>query len=154
MAPSLLHQDTAGARVLLLGDSLAQGLGPPLARLADAAGVSLVTRGVQSSTIRQWLAGSALVDAVTQANPMFTLVSLGTNDMRAADPGAEGRRAGELIDALVRTASAPSRGSARRACPSTPARFAARSLRCAASATCGSSTARRSTSSARRTAST
>jgi lysophospholipase L1-like esterase len=86
--------------VLLLGDSLAQGLGPPLARLADGAGISLVTRGVQSSTLAQWLAGSALVDAVTQAAPSLTLVCLGTNDMRAADPGAEGHRAGKLLDAL------------------------------------------------------
>jgi lysophospholipase L1-like esterase len=103
VASSLLHQGTARPRVLLLGDSLAQGLGPPLARLADAAGLSLVTRGVQSSTIQQWLAGSALADAIRQATPLFTLVCLGTNDMRAADPGAEGRRAGELIDAIGRT---------------------------------------------------
>ncbi|MFS8071032.1 MAG: GDSL-type esterase/lipase family protein, partial [Byssovorax sp.] len=106
MAPSLLHQGTGGARVLLLGDSLAQGLGPPLARLADAAGVPFVARGVQSSTIRQWLTGSALLDAMTQADPTLTLVCLGTNDMRAADPGAEGRRALEIINALLLNGSA------------------------------------------------
>jgi lysophospholipase L1-like esterase len=106
VALSLLQAASGGARVLLLGDSLAQGLGPPLARLADAAGVSFVARGVKSSTIRQWLAGSSLVDAVTHADPSFTLVCLGTNDMRAADPGAEGRRAGELVDALRRNGAA------------------------------------------------
>ena len=105
MATSLLQPASGGARVLLLGDSLAQGLGPPLARLAEAAGVSLVARGVQSSTIKQWLSGSVLVDAVSRAEPSLTLVCLGTNDMRAADPGAEGRRAGELADALFRSNS-------------------------------------------------
>jgi lysophospholipase L1-like esterase len=104
--PSLLHQGTGAARVLLLGDSLAQGLGPPLARLADAAGVPFVARGVQSGTLRHWLTGSALLDAVTQADPTLTLVCLGTNDMRAADPGAEGRRALEMINALLLNGSA------------------------------------------------
>lgn len=97
---------SGSVRVLLIGDSLAQGLGPPLARLADAAGVPFVPVGVKSSTIRQWLAGSALVDAVTRADPSLTLVCLGTNDMGASDPGAEGRRAGELVDALRRNGSA------------------------------------------------
>jgi stage II sporulation SpoD-like protein/GDSL-like lipase/acylhydrolase family protein len=104
--PSLLQPASGGARVLLLGDSLAQGLGPPLARLAEAAGVSLVAKGVQSSTIRQWLAGSSIVDAVTRSVPSLTLVCLGTNDMGAADAGAEGRRAGELVDVLYRNSGA------------------------------------------------
>jgi lysophospholipase L1-like esterase len=103
---SILQPASGGARVLLLGDSLAQGLGPPLTRLAEAAGVSLVARGIQSSTIRQWLAGSSLVDAVRQSEPSLTLVCLGTNDMGALDAGAEGRRAGELIDALFQSSSA------------------------------------------------
>ena len=106
MAPSLLQPASGGARVLLLGDSLAQGLGPPLARLAEATGVSLVARGIQSSTIRQWLAGASLVDAVRQSEPSLTLVCLGTNDMGAADAGAEGRRAGELIDTLFQSSAA------------------------------------------------
>jgi lysophospholipase L1-like esterase len=105
VAPSILQPASGGARVLLLGDSLAQGLGPPLARLAEAAGVSLVARGIRGSTIRQWLAGSSLVDAVRQAEPSLTLVSLGTNDMCLMDAGAEGRRAGELIDTLYRTSA-------------------------------------------------
>ncbi|MEP7126320.1 MAG: SpoIID/LytB domain-containing protein [Byssovorax sp.] len=106
MGVSILQPASGGARVLLLGDSLAQGLGPPLARLAEAAGVSLVARGIQSSTIRQWLAGSSLVDAVRQSDPSLTLVCLGTNDMGAADAGAEGRRAGALVDTLYRTSTA------------------------------------------------
>ena len=105
MTPSILQPASGGARVLLLGDSLAQGLGPPLARLAEATGVSLVARGIKGSTIRQWLAGSSLVDAVSQAEPSLTLVCLGTNDMGATDAGAEGRRAGALIDALYRSSA-------------------------------------------------
>jgi lysophospholipase L1-like esterase len=92
--------------VLLLGDSLAQGLGPPLAHLAKDAGLQLVTVGVKGSTLRHWLTGSNLANAVALASPLLTLVSLGTNDMGMVDPGAEGRRAGELIDALHRNGSA------------------------------------------------
>ena len=74
MAPSLLQPASGGARVLLLGDSLAQGLGPPLARLAEVAGVSFVARGIKSSTIRHWLSGASLVDVVHQSEPSLTLV--------------------------------------------------------------------------------
>ncbi len=96
-------------RVLLFGDSLAVGLTKPLGVLAKAAGVTFAGDGVQSSTIRDWLAGGG-ADAAGAAKvlrprlvqdlakrPRLTLVSLGTNDMRTADPAAEGRRAGALI---------------------------------------------------------
>jgi lysophospholipase L1-like esterase len=99
-SPSASSPSSPGVRVLLIGDSFAQGIGPPLAQLAEDAGLHLVQAGVKSTTIRDWLKGSRLADAVAAASPICTLVSLGANDMGAADPAAEGRRAGELLDAL------------------------------------------------------
>ena len=95
-------------RYLLIGDSLAQGLGPELAKLALKSGVGFAGEGVKSSTIRQWLKGTALSDAIENAakhiggDPTAALVCLGANDMLLADPGAEGHRAGELMAALRR----------------------------------------------------
>jgi lysophospholipase L1-like esterase len=94
------------ARVLLIGDSFAQGFGPPLGELARAVGLPFKDVGVKSTTIQHWLSGSALVDAMASADPTLTLVSLGANDMNASDVAAEGRRAGQLIDTLRRNGSA------------------------------------------------
>jgi len=94
------------ARLLLIGDSHAQGLGPPLKRLARAMGLPLESVGVQSTKIRDWLKGAELTDAIALADPTHTLVCLGANDMAQADPGAEGRRASELLANLIRNQTA------------------------------------------------
>jgi lysophospholipase L1-like esterase len=115
MARPLIQPRTGGAlsapppptaRVLLIGDSFAEGLGPPLGELAAKVSLPFKGRGVRSTTIRHWLSGVALVDAMTAADPTLTLVSLGANDMGASDAAAEGRRAGQLIDTLRRNGSA------------------------------------------------
>lgn len=87
-------------RVALIGDSLAQGLAPPLSTLAAAAGVTFKGGGIQSSTIKQWLAGLAGATPITKPRASLELISLGTNDMTATDAAAEGRRAGDLIDRI------------------------------------------------------
>jgi lysophospholipase L1-like esterase len=92
--------------VLLIGDSFAEGFGPALADLAAKVGLPFKGRGVRSTTVRHWLSGTALVDAMTGIDPTLTLVSLGANDMGASDAAAEGQRAGQLIDALRRNGSA------------------------------------------------
>jgi lysophospholipase L1-like esterase len=97
---------TSSARVLLIGDSFAEGFGPALAELAAKVGLPFKGRGVRSTTVRHWLSGTALVNAMTGIDPTLTLVSLGANDMGASDAAAEGRRAGQLIDALRRNGSA------------------------------------------------
>jgi len=105
-SPASPPQVATGTRVLLLGDSLAIGLRPRLAQLAKAAGLPFVGAGVQSTTIRHWLAGSEVADAIALADPTHTLVCLGTNDMLLEDPGAEGRRAAELLANLIRNQTA------------------------------------------------
>lgn len=86
---------TAGALVpgsiLLIGDSLAQGLAAPLGALAKANGFRFQGAGIQSTRIDQWATAGALPAALTSSRPGLVLISLGTNDMRAGDP--EPRRA-------------------------------------------------------------
>lgn len=88
---------TGAARALLVGDSLAVGLAPPMRSRFRSAGGDLVSRGINSTTIDHWAGGSALAESLTQTRPKLTLVSLGTNDL-AAKP-AEHKR--PLIAALV-----------------------------------------------------
>lgn len=75
-----------GARVLLIGDSLAQGLKLPLQQLAGDAKVPFAADGRQGSRIDQWNAEPWLQTIVTAFRPTLVLVSLGTNDMRMAAP--------------------------------------------------------------------
>ena len=99
---------TGGARVLLIGDSLAtaEGLGSPLKQLAQAVGLPFEGAGVKSATIRDWVTGNRkrgvdLQSAIALADPTYALVCLGTNPGEATG-AAEGLRAGELIDTLRR----------------------------------------------------
>lgn len=70
------------SRVLLIGDSLAQGLSPPLTLLAKESRVGLTTIAQQGSTISAWSRGALLpgLKAKLAEKPTLVLVSLGTND--------------------------------------------------------------------------
>lgn len=67
-------------RVVLAGDSLAVGLAGPLGKLlGDVDGI-----GKNSTTIDHW-AGALALDQALATKPRLVLVSLGTNDIAAAD---------------------------------------------------------------------
>ena len=70
-----------GARVLLVGDSLAAGMSPPLKRRIAEDGATLATVARVGTSIRQWARNGWLAEALAQARPALVLVSLGTNDM-------------------------------------------------------------------------
>jgi lysophospholipase L1-like esterase len=89
--------------VLLIGDSLAQGLWPHLGELARANGLPFHFSASQGTSVNDWLVGSRLENAVTAATPALTLVCLGTNDMARRDSGG---RAGELLDTIRRAGCA------------------------------------------------
>lgn len=67
-------------RVALVGDSLAVGLGPEMAKLAAAQGTAFRYEGHTGSTVAQWLAMSAWGAWITDFAPTITLIELGTND--------------------------------------------------------------------------
>jgi len=82
-------------RVLLLGDSLAQGLSRPMSQLAEADGIWFVGDGRVSTRLDQWLDGGWAQEAISQYRPTLVIVSLGTNDGAAPSlmPAFAGRAA-------------------------------------------------------------
>lgn len=73
-----------GERLLLVGDSLAVGLAPPLGQLARDNGVLFESAGKVGSTVGEWASPSSALNAVLRQKllqkPAVVLVSLGTND--------------------------------------------------------------------------
>jgi lysophospholipase L1-like esterase len=78
----------AGDRLLLVGDSLAQGLAAPLKRLAADGSVNATSDGRVGTRIDQW-AQQTWLQTDLQSSPTFVLVSLGTNDMKLANALSE-----------------------------------------------------------------
>lgn len=72
-------------RVAMIGDSLAVGLGPFMAKLAKAKGVPFLYDATGGTTPLQWAqhakACGGCGDAVLAFDPSVTLVVLGTNDL-------------------------------------------------------------------------
>jgi lysophospholipase L1-like esterase len=93
-----------GARVLLVGDSLAAGMASPLKRRLAEDGATLATVARGGTSIRQWARSGWLAEALAQARPALVLVSLGTNDMVAEGNRTEDIRA--ILD-RVREVGAP-----------------------------------------------
>lgn len=73
--------DAAPKRMLLLGDSLAVGLGPPLKKLAASKGIGVAHDGKVGTTSAAWAHGQSLAADLARDNFDTVLVSLGTNDM-------------------------------------------------------------------------
>lgn len=75
-----------GARLLLIGDSLAVGLATPLGQIARESGVEFMGAGRSGTRIDQWTNQPWLASAVAAFRPTVILVSLGTNDEKLKDP--------------------------------------------------------------------
>lgn len=69
-----------GSRVLLIGDSHAQGLNVPLREMATERGIPYVSLAKVGSRIDQWASEESLAKALREFDPTLVLVSLGTND--------------------------------------------------------------------------
>lgn len=72
-----------GDKVLVVGDSLAQGLAPQLKGLAATSGVEVGSISEVSTRMQQWVTPprrAALEKALASLVPTVVLVSLGTND--------------------------------------------------------------------------
>lgn len=89
-------------RVLLIGDSLAEGLSVPLRALVEGQGALFRADGRSGTTIGDWARANWLGDLLTSFGPDLVLVSLGTSDMRLGDPTTEA----PLVRALVARAEA------------------------------------------------
>lgn len=88
---------TLGTRVLLIGDSHAEGLAPNLAREANRCGTPYLADFERGSGVNQWK-GTRLDSALATAQPTHVLISLGGNDM---SPGRDPQNLAESIDKLI-----------------------------------------------------
>jgi hypothetical protein len=79
----------AGKSVLLVGDSMAEGLRPWLQQRVEAAGGRFVGEPWQSSTIIGWQGSGRLREMIERYRPDVVFISLGSNELQARKP--EGR---------------------------------------------------------------
>lgn len=78
-----------GARLLIIGDSLAQGLATPLRQIAQESRVEFSVDARSGTRIDQWANQAWLANAIATFRPTVILVSLGTNDMKLKDPSVQ-----------------------------------------------------------------
>lgn len=105
---SVPHCPLPTTPVLLIGDSLAVGLGPRLARLADSCGTRFGYSATVGSHVQDWTHARFAEALTTMGGPEgitggVVLVSLGGNDFQHGDPSAVDAAIGDL---LARIASA------------------------------------------------
>ncbi|MBA3766079.1 MAG: Ig-like domain-containing protein [Acidobacteria bacterium] len=79
----------AGKTVLLVGDSMAEGLAPSLQKRVEAAGGRFFGEPWQSSTIIGWEGTGRLRQMIERYQPDIIFISLGSNELEARRP--EGR---------------------------------------------------------------
>jgi len=68
------------SRILLVGDSLAVGLGPFLKQLAKERNVAFEVLAKEGTRLDQWATSQMLRTKLAEFQPTLVLVSLGTND--------------------------------------------------------------------------
>lgn len=78
----------AGRRVLLVGDSMGQGIAPFLQRKVEAAGGSFIGAPEQSSTIIWWQGSGKLRALIAQHKPDIVFIALGSNELYTKDAEA------------------------------------------------------------------
>jgi lysophospholipase L1-like esterase len=76
----------ADAHVLLLGDSLAVGLAPELAKLAKRDSVDFAAEPKGGTSVCQWVEDSWLLPPLKKHNANLLLLSLSANDYQRNDP--------------------------------------------------------------------
>ena len=89
--PSPVLPEIRGARVLLIGDSLAVGMGPSLEKaLASHGSASFLNIARGGTNIKQWADADrpdgAKLEAALAAKPSLVIISLGTNDEASRKP--------------------------------------------------------------------
>lgn len=72
-----------GDRVILLGDSLAQGLAPPLGQLVTESGYDFASDVQPGTRVEQWGASGRAEASAAGFGATVAIVSLGTNDAAA-----------------------------------------------------------------------
>lgn len=87
----------AGKSVLLVGDSMAEGIGPYLQKKVEAAGGRFINAQERSSTIVWWQGSGKLRELLNQHRPDIVFIALGSNEIFIEQPEMRA----PLIKALV-----------------------------------------------------
>lgn len=95
-----------GSRILLIGDSFAQGLLKHLQGLATTAGLPYVGSGIPGTTVNQWVSSAWLEKKLADFKPTHVLVSLGTNDAFSNKPISEVSAAAKSLTRKLQDAGA------------------------------------------------
>jgi len=90
-----------GESILLVGDSLAQGLGPPLGKIAAEAGHPFAHESQVGTRVEQWGENGRAEAALQRSGATFVIVSLGTNDA-VTNAAFQERFAGRAADLVAR----------------------------------------------------
>ena len=77
--------DTASQTIMLIGDSMLEGLGPRLAAYAEHNGHTLYTVMWYSSTSEKWGKSDKLRNYIQRLKPTFIVVCLGANELLVKD---------------------------------------------------------------------
>jgi lysophospholipase L1-like esterase len=76
----------AGKRVLLVGDSMAEGIGPHLQKRVEAAGGRFINGQERSSTIVWWQGSGKLRQLLLEHRPDIVFIALGSNEIFIEQP--------------------------------------------------------------------
>lgn len=71
---------TEDSKILIIGDSLANGMAPHFRGLADEEGLPLLAGAVNGTRVDQWKQSRWLLQKLQEFQPTHVLISLGTND--------------------------------------------------------------------------
>jgi len=104
-APKPLRKLGPGERILLLGDSIAQGLAVPMKQLAISGGVAFASDGRVGTRISQWASQPWLTQDAKAFLPTLVLLSIGTNDMLLPDPSTEMSALAKLVSDMKQGSS-------------------------------------------------
>lgn len=78
---NLVKKDTVCHRILLAGDSMADGLLSPLGQYCETRGHKLIRGGWTSSTIVGWAYSNRLTKLINKYNPTYVIMALGSNEL-------------------------------------------------------------------------
>ena len=89
------------SRIIVIGDSFINGMGPHFKALADDENLPLIAMGINGSRLDQWVASPWLIEHLRSFQPTHVLVSLGGNDSYTLfTPEEVGARAARLVDLI------------------------------------------------------
>lgn len=93
-------QDTVPKHILLLGDSMVEGLSKPFGRYAAVNGHELTSVIWYSSSSKTWALTDTLEYFVRKYNPDFVMVSLGGNELFVRDLENRKRYVSDIVERL------------------------------------------------------